>query len=620
MAEERPRRRAGAGRRRRESTEGRDLAQLDLLLDEATRRLLAEQQSDGTWHGAIMFNSWTNGMYCILHRLLGLQEPRKALDWLEAHRNGTDTEGTANGTWGIIDTPSPNFLEGTVASEIALEIWGRGVNAEAWAFIAEESAGRLSSGIALADPFTQCFAAMASRYAPAGQGPYFSMSEVLAPPLELIMLPRFVPTSVPRLAGAWGQDALIGLMVMGSVGSGRQLGLLDRVLLEKAEAQLLTMQNEDGSWYCTFLPTIAATMGIYLLGYGTDTAPMRRAIDFLHRLERADGYVARYRLPVWDTSIAVLGLTAAGVDPAAQPLRDAGSYLMSAQGPDGGIPFQVENVHYPDTDDTAYGALALRCLDMGAREPEKSAVIERALRWLIFMQGEDGGWAAFARNQSKPVKGLIPLFKDDPPTADVTGHVLSAMPLARNVDEAAETAARGLAWLEDMQLDDGRWFGRWGMTFTYGTAAALRASLDLAPLRPSLRLGDQTRDAAVAYLLRTQKNDGGWGEGYLSYYDFNAVEDVPSTVEQTAWTVFGLLAVPQTDEVSAAIERAIDFIVGEYDTATGWPEAGYTVGAIWVYQNSLYPLLWCTWTLAEYLKAKRVGAPAAALVASGSRR
>jgi|GEM_PF-1729718 len=598
----------------------RDYARLQTVLSDACQHLLAEQQLDGTWHGAIMYNAWTNGMYCILQRLLGAdREPTAALNWLEANRTGHDEDGEPNGTWGIIDTPSLNFLEGTIVAEIALEIWGRGRRQEPWTFISEQASGRLSSGLSLADPFTQTFAVLANPYAPPGYGPYHDMAGILAAPLELLLVPRFVRSSVPRLAGAWGQDALVGLMVMTTVGSGRKLNPLERVLLKKAEAQLLTNQNEDGSWYDTFLPTIAGTIAMYLLGYGPETEVMRKALSFLHGLQRADGYVSRYKLPVWDTTIAMLALTSAGVDPAAVPLRRAGHYLLSCQGPDGGVPFQRENVRYPDTDDAAFAILALNRVDMGVREEEKARVIARALRWLHFMQGSDGGWAAFAKDQARAVRGLLPVFKDDPPTADVVGHVLSALALGASGDTetTVDRVARGVSWLESMQLDNGSWFGRWGLTFTYGTAAVLSGLRDVRHLGPNARIAANVIDEATEYLLRTQQNDGGWGEDYVTYFDFTAPNNAVSTVEQTAWTVSGLLAVRQTPEVSQAIERGIDFLLEQYDPERGWPEASYTVGAIWVYRNSLYPLLWGVWALAEYAKVK---SPAAGVPSSRAPR
>lgn len=583
-----------------------DLTRARSVLSDACVRLLAEQQADGTWHGAIAYNAWTNGMFCIVQKVLGRPEPSQALEWLSGHRNGLDTAGKPNGTWGIIDTPSPSFLEGTIAAEIALEVWGRGRLTEPWAYIDSQASGRLANAISLADPFTQVLAVLASPYAPMGTGPYYDITEVLVPPLELLILPRTFKTSLPHLAGAWGQDALLALVVMGTVLSGRRLNLAERALLAKAEAQLLNDQNADGSWYDTFLPTMAGTVAMHLLGHGPDTDVMKRATAFLDRLERADGYVARYKLPVWDTSIAVLGLTTAGIDPGALPLRKAADYLLRCQTGDGGIPFQQENVPYPDTDDTSFAILALNRINVGEREKDKARVIANAVRWLIFMQGDDGGWAAFAKNQQKAIRGLLPVFKDDPPTADVTGHVLSALALGlAEPRQSGDRAARAIAWLESLQLDNGSWFGRWGLTFTYGTAAVLMALRDLAQGGVHTSLPDVAIDAAVDYLLGKQHDDGGWGEGYASYYDFNAPDTAPSTVEQTAWTICGLLAVPPTPRIDTAVRRGIGYLLASYDTVAGWSDAAYSVGAIWVYRNSLYPLLWGVWALAEYLKKVR---------------
>ncbi|MGC7102106.1 hypothetical protein ACPZ19_46185 [Amycolatopsis lurida] len=585
----------------------RDLDPVRSVLSDSCRRLLAEQQSDGTWHGAIMYNAWTNGMHCILLRILGVaQEPTAALNWLEEHRTGLDDDGEPNGTWGVIDIPSAAFLEGTIAAEIALEVWGRGRREEPWAYIDSQAVGRLTGAIGLADPFTQLFAALAGPYAPEGHGPYYDVRQVLAPPLMLLMVPRVFKASFPHLAGAWGQDAMVALTAVAGIVANRRINLAERALLKKAEAHLLTTQNEDGSWYDTFLPTIACTLAMHYLGYGLGTKVMSSALGFLSKLERWDGYVARYKLPVWDTTIAVLALTTAGVSGSSPQLREAGEYLLSCSTPTGGIPFQRENVRYPDCDDTAYAIIALDRIDMGEREAEKARVIAKAVRWTIYMQGDDGGWAAFAKNQADSVRGLLPVFKDDPATADVTGHVLSGLaPLLAEPKQSVERIAGAISWLERMQLDDGSWFGRWGLTFGYGTAAVLIGLRDVAGFGPGARLPDAAVNAAVDYLLSTQRDDGGWGEGYVTYYDFNAVDDsVTSTVEQTAWTVLGLLAAPANAKTEQAIERGVDFLLAHYDPAQGWPEAGYTVGAIWVYRNSLYPLLWATWALAEYVKVK----------------
>jgi squalene cyclase/subtilisin family serine protease len=579
--------------------------EVDAVLNDTIAQIVARQNEDGTWAGRIMYNAWTNGMYCILHRLLDIPgEPKLALDWLEEHRNGVTPEGKPDGTWGIIDDPSLHFLEATIAAEIALEIWGRGRKQDVWDFIDNVATGRLASALSLVDPFTQIFAALASQYAPPGSEPYFSMSNVLAPPLEMVIMPRFLPFSIPKLAGTWGQDALMALTVITTKLSGRSTSLAKEILLKKAEAFLLQSQNEDGSWYDTILPTMIPTLAMYLLGYDLDHPVMKKAIGFLQQLQRVDGYIARYRLPVWDTCLICFALREADMPKDHPVLRRAAKYLMASQRSiDGGIPFQKENVNYPDMDDTAYAILALEDIDMGEEEKKKQKVIADGLRWLLFMQGTDGGWAAFAKDQARAIKGRIPLFKDDPPVADVTGHVLSALKLASRVSEVEEAKAaidQGVSWLQRYQLAGGEWFGRWGLTYTYGTSAVLLALHDIGE-----DMDQNFVRRAVEYLLQTQQADGGWGEGFETYYNLEAKESVASTVDQTAWSLLGLLAVPKTRQIEAAIEKGIQFLLNQYDSQKGWPEDKYTVGAIWVYKNTIYPLAWGVWALAKYRRQKR---------------
>lgn len=61
-------------------------------------------------------------------------------------------------------------------------------------------------------------------------------------------------------------------------------------------------------------------------------------------------------------------------------------------------------LNYPDTDDTSLAVLALEQIDMGKAEGRKRRVIRDALQWLVYMQSDDGGWAAFPKNQARPIR------------------------------------------------------------------------------------------------------------------------------------------------------------------------------------------------------------------------
>jgi squalene-hopene/tetraprenyl-beta-curcumene cyclase len=202
------------------------------------------------------------------------------------------------------------------------------------------------------------------------------------------------------------------------------------------------------------------------------------------------------------------------------------------------------------------------------------------------MQSKDGGWGAFDADNTRRLVTRLP-FCDfgeviDPPSADVTAHVVEA--LAKQGLGGTRPARRGVAWLLRAQESDGSWFGRWGANYVYGTGAVVPALIEagVLPTKPVIR-------RAVHWLVSHQNADGGWGEDLRSYEpgagpgapaERNWAGRGESTASQTAWALMALLAAvgPQgTDETERdAIERGVRWLADTQRPDGSWDEPQYT--------------------------------------------
>ena len=140
------------------------------------------------------------------------------------------------------------------------------------------------------------------------------------------------------------------------------------------------------------------------------------------------------------------------------------------------------------------------------------------------MQSRSGGVGAFDVDNTSRLCAEV-AFCDfgavtDPPSADVTAHVLETLALEA-AGRAAATAA--LEWLLARQEADGSWFGRWGANYVYGTGAVVPGARRRG--RRATRSCDARRPARA--LLEHQNADGGCGEDLRSYRD-RAGADVAS--------------------------------------------------------------------------------------------
>ncbi len=290
---------------------------------------------------------------------------------------------------------------------------------------------------------------------------------------------------------------------------------------------------------------------------------------------------------MWDTALAIVALSDAGV-PADEPVLVRGAEWLIAEEvrvrgdwavrrpslAPGGWAFEFANDNYPDVDDTAEVVLALRRVKPGRRGSRRFLrvhdSVERGRAWLEGMQSADGGWGAFDADNTRAVVRELP-FLDfgeviDEPSADVTAHALEMLAVLEAAD--GEPARRGLSWLLRAQEPDGSWYGRWGVNYIYGTAAAVPA-LVAAGVRPS----DPCVRRAVAWLESHQNDDGGWGEDPRSYDDPAYAGRGPSTASQTAWA---LIALHAAGEASDALRRGVDWLVATQRADGTWDEPQYT--------------------------------------------
>jgi squalene-hopene/tetraprenyl-beta-curcumene cyclase len=352
-------------------------------------------------------------------------------------------------------------------------------------------------------------------------------------------------------------------------------------------------QDWDGAWGGIQPPWIYGLIALHTEGYRLSHPVLAKGLAALsaHWSYERNGstHIQATESSVWDTLFSALALSESGRAVEDTPaLRKAVQWILNQQVltpgdwsvtakhlPPGGWAFERANTFYPDVDDTALALLVLSQVrrNCGSLRDSIEQAIQRGVAWTLGMQCANGGWAAFDRDNNKQIISAIPFcnFGEalDPPSADVTAHVLEALAsLGFTTQDPAVRA--GLEFLRSEQEEDGSWFGRWGVNYIYGIGAVL----------PALRALDEDMSApyirkAAAWLLERQNADGGWGESCASYVLEAAKGRGPSTPSQTAWALLALLAVDR-DEYKTAVDGGLGYLVNSMTPDGTWTETAYT--------------------------------------------
>jgi squalene-hopene/tetraprenyl-beta-curcumene cyclase len=417
-----------------------------------------------------------------------------------------------------------------------------------------------------------------------------------------------------RLLGGYGTTTSVGPM-----------RALRQLALHRAAQWIVDRQEADGSWGGIQPPWVYSLIALNLLGRPVDEPVFAKGLAGLDSFtvleESPDGLTRRLEAcqsPVWDTALAVIALADGGL-PADDPqLTRAARWLLdeevtvpgdwSVRRPTlapSGWAFEFANDLYPDTDDTAEVVLALNRVQL-TNPARLDDAVRRGVAWAVGMQSKDGGWGAFDADNTRSLILRLP-FCDfgaviDPPSADVTAHMLEMLGAVDSAGEHAEATAAGIAWLLRHQEADGSWFGRWGANHVYGTGAVVPAliAVGLPASTPAIK-------RAVRFLEKHQNPDGGWGEDLRSYHDPRAwVGRGTSTASQTAWALLALLSV---GDDSVSLRRGVRFLLDTQRADGSWDEPQYTGTGFpgdFSINYHLYRLVFPLSALGRYVGKRRV--------------
>ena len=298
---------------------------------------------------------------------------------------------------------------------------------------------------------------------------------------------------------------------------------------------------------------------------------------------------------VWDTAFAVQAIVVAGFanDERWRPMLEKAlefldNHQLRENVPDqekcyrqhrkGAWPFSNKVQGYTVSDCTAEGLRSTLQLQEIYGFPKRISLdrLKDSVDCLLLMQNDTGGFSEYEKRRGSPlleclnaaeVFGGIMISYDhvECTTASVTAlSLFSKFYPDYRADEIRAAQHKAVAYIKRVQRKDGSWYGSWGICFTYAAMFALESLRSIGETYSTSTYSRRGCD----FLVSKQKEDGGWGESYLSSEKHVYVQHEKSQVVQTAWACLALMEAEYPDQ--DVIRRGIKLIMSRQQPNGEW--------------------------------------------------